>query len=55
MDLLTNIIDEKTSGLDLVEVNPLVDSGDITSFLAAKILIEVFTRLLSIIRARDSR
>jgi len=55
IDLLTNIIDEKTSGLDLVEVNPLVDSGDITSFLAAKILIEVFTRLLSIIRARDSR
>ncbi|MEM4966896.1 MAG: agmatinase [Zestosphaera sp.] len=50
MDLLTNIIDEKTSGLDLVEVNPLVDLGDVTSFLAAKILIEVFTKFLSVIR-----
>lgn len=50
IDLLTNVIDEKTSGLDLVEVNPLVDVGDITSFLAAKILIEVFTRFLSIIK-----
>lgn len=50
IDLLTNIVDKKTSGLDLVEVNPLVDRGDITSFLAAKILIEVFTRFLSVIR-----
>lgn len=48
IDLLTNVIDEKTYGLDLVEVNPMVDVGDITSFLAAKILIEIFTRFLSI-------
>ena len=50
IDLLTNIIDEKTSGVDLVEVNPLVDVGDITSFLAAKILIEIFTRFLNLAR-----
>jgi len=51
IDLITNVIDGKTAGLDLVEVNPLVDVGDITSFLAAKILIEVSTKFLSVVRA----
>lgn len=49
IDLITDVIDRKTVGFDLVEVNPLVDVGSITSFLAAKILIEISARFLNIL------
>ncbi len=45
IDLLTRVADERLAGFDLVEVNPLVDVGNVTSFLAAKILVELFTKL----------
>ncbi len=48
LDVLWRLTDERTLGADVVEVNPLVDTSDITSFLAAKTLIE----LISFIQAR---
>ncbi|MEM2074835.1 MAG: agmatinase [Zestosphaera sp.] len=45
MDLLTRVADERLAAFDVVEVNPLVDTGNVTSFLASKILIELFTKL----------
>lgn len=52
IDLITEVVDKKTTGFDLVEVNPLVDSGNITSFLAAKILIEISARFLSTLKTQ---
>ncbi|MEO3992813.1 MAG: agmatinase [Desulfurococcaceae archaeon TW002] len=52
IDLITDVIDEKIAGFDLVEVNPLVDVGNTTSFLAAKILIEISARFLNILRTQ---
>lgn len=45
IDMLTHTADKRLTSFDLVEVNPLVDTGNITSFLASKILIELFTKL----------
>ncbi len=47
LDILWRITDKRFIGFDVVEVNPLVDSSDITSFLAAKILMEVMTFTLA--------
>ncbi len=45
IDMLWKVIDDRFIGADLVEINPLVDSSDITSFLGAKILIELMNLL----------
>lgn len=45
IDLLTHAADDRLVAFDLVEVNPLVDAGNVTSFLASKILIELFAKL----------
>jgi len=50
LDILWRLTDERTIGADIVEVNPLVDTSDTTSFLAAKILIE----LISFIQAKKT-
>ena len=47
LNILRGIIDERTIGLDITEVNPLIDYGDVTSFLAARILIEASAYLMS--------
>jgi len=39
-DILFNIIDNRTIGLDVVESSPLVDVNDVTSVLAAKVIKE---------------
>ena len=41
LDILWRLVDERIVGADVVEVNPLVDTSDITSFLAAKVLMEL--------------
>ncbi len=40
LDMLYDMIDERVIGIDIVEVNPLIDNSDITSMAAAKIIIE---------------
>ncbi len=50
LDILWRLTDERTIGADIVEVNPLVDTSDITSFLAAKVFIE----LISFIQAKKN-
>lgn len=45
IDLITSLAKNRIIGLDLVEVNPLVDVNDITSFLAAKIIQETIFKL----------
>lgn len=45
IDLITRMGRQRIVGLDLVEVNPLVDVNDITSFLAAKIIQETIFKL----------
>ncbi|PUA33334.1 MAG: agmatinase [Zestosphaera tikiterensis] len=45
LDVLTRIPKDKVVGFDIVEVNPLSDYGNVTSFTAAKIAIELFTHL----------
>ena len=43
LELLHRIMDscDRVVGLDIVEVNPLVDVNDVTSLLASKILLEI--------------
>ncbi len=41
LNLLHTLIDKRIIGFDIVEVDPTVDPSDITSFLAARIMIEV--------------
>lgn len=47
VELLTNAVDEKVIGFDVVEVNPLVDVNDITSCVAAKLLMKALSLLLA--------
>jgi len=45
LNTLYNIVDERFIGADIVEVNPLGDLSDITSFLAARIIMEIISYL----------
>jgi len=45
LNILRNIVSEKVASIDITEVNPLVDVGDITSFLAARVAIEAVAYL----------
>ena len=47
LELITTIVKElNVKGMDIVEVSPLLDSNDITSWLALKTLYEVFNVLI---------
>ena len=45
LNTLYNIIDERFIGMDVVEVDPTVDLSDITSFLAARVIMEAISYL----------
>ncbi len=45
IDVITKLPKDKIVGFDIVEVNPLTDCGNVTSFTAAKIAIELFAYL----------
>jgi agmatinase len=47
LDLLHEVVDERTQAFDLVEVNPMVDTSGITSALGAKIVFEVASYIYS--------
>ncbi len=47
LDLLYEVVDERTLAFDLVEVNPMVDISGITSALGAKIVFEVASYIYS--------
>lgn len=51
--LLTRILDERVTILDIVEVTPPYDPSDITSFLAAKLLIEAACKVYKSLRAKE--
>ena len=53
LNTLYNILDERIIGLDIVEVDPAVDKSDVTSFLAAKVLMESVSYLYSALRAKQ--
>lgn len=50
--LLTRILDERVSIIDVVEVTPPYDSSDITSFLAAKLLIEAACKIYKSLKTK---
>ena len=52
LDLLYMVLDKRLIGFDVVEVSPPHDVSDITSILAAKIVVEVATKLYSDLRLR---
>jgi agmatinase len=52
-DLLNEVIDERVVSMDLVEVNPLNDPSEITSTLAAKIIVEATAKYLSLRKERS--
>ncbi len=52
LDLLYMVLDKRLIGFDVVEVSPPHDVSDITSILAAKIVVEVTTKLYSDLRLR---
>ncbi len=45
LNTLYNIMDERFIGMDVVEVDPTIDLSDITSFLAARIIMEAISYL----------
>lgn len=47
LDLLYEVVDERTLAFDLVEVNPMVDISGVTSVLGAKIVFEVASYIYS--------
>ncbi len=51
LDLLWKVVDGRFVGADLVEINPMADYSDVTSFLGAKILIELMN-ILNALRKR---
>ncbi len=52
LDLLYMVLDKRLIGFDVVEVSPPHDVSDITSILAAKIVVEVAAKLYSDLRLR---
>jgi len=51
--LLMRILSERVSIVDVVEVTPPYDSSDITSFLAAKLLIEAACKIYKSLKAKE--
>ncbi len=43
LNMLHSIIDERIVGFDVVEVDPQVDTSSITSFLAARVMLEIMS------------
>lgn len=43
LSILDRVFDGKVLGIDVVEVNPLVDINDITSYLAAKLVMKILS------------
>jgi agmatinase len=54
LDLLYDVVDERVSGFDVVEINPLADPSGVTSMLGAKIVFEVASYIYSK-RFRDKK
>ncbi len=55
LDLLYMVLDKRLIGFDVVEVSPPYDHGDITSILAAKIVVELASKLYVDLRLRKTR
>ena len=54
LDLLYDVVNERVSGFDVVEINPLADPSGVTSMLGAKLVFEVASYIYSR-RSRDKR
>ncbi len=55
LDLLYMVLDKRLIGFDVVEVSPPYDYGDMTSILAAKIVVETASKLYVDLRLRKTR
>ncbi len=55
LDLLYMVLDKRLIGFDIVEVSPPYDYGDITSILAAKMIVEIASKLYVDLRLRRTK
>lgn len=55
LDLLHMVLDKRLIGFDVVEVSPPYDHGDITSVLAAKMVVEIASKIYVVLRLRKNR